>query len=172
MLFRSSRCLIEHAVSYIPFSVHKVKTPRGTSYTGLKPSGSVSAVSVLRGGSCLEPALHRVIPDCRVGRILIQTNYRTGEPELHYNKLGDHIKDDAAVLLLDAQMASGGAALMAVRVLVDHGVAEKNIIFVAYTAGRRGVGRLLSVFPDIKFIAGRLIGDYEERWVETRYLGC
>jgi uridine kinase len=76
------------------------------------------------------------------------------------------------VLLLDAQMSSGGAALMAVRVLVDHGVEERKVVFVAYTAGRRGVARLMGAFPDIKVVVGRLVDDYEERWVERRYLGC
>jgi uridine kinase len=76
------------------------------------------------------------------------------------------------VLLLDAQMSSGGAALMAVRVLLDHGVSEDRIVFVAYTAGRRGVGRLLSAFPDVKVVICRLVDDYEDRWVESKYLGC
>lgn len=141
-------------------------------YDGLLPAGEISAVSILRGGSILEPALRRVIPDARTGRVLIQTNYRTGEPELHYCALAPHATSDAGVLLLDAQMASGGAALMAVRVLLDHGVKEERIVFVAYTAGRRGVNRLAVVFPKIKIVIGRLVDDYEERWVENRYLGC
>jgi uridine kinase len=69
-------------------------------------------------------------------------------------------------------MSSGGAALMAVRVLVDHGVSEDRVVFVAYTAGRRGVGRLLKAFPKIRVVMCRLVDDSEERWVETRYLGC
>jgi uridine kinase len=120
----------------------------------------------------LETALHRVIPDAQTGRILVQTNYRTGEPELHYCALAPNATNHASVLLLDAQMSSGGAALMAVRVLLDHGIEEKRIVFVAYTAGRRGIARLSTVFPQIKLVVGRLVDDNEERWVEQRYLGC
>jgi uridine kinase len=61
---------------------------------------------------------------------------------------------------------------MAVRVLVDHGVPEERIVFVTYMAGKIGVNRLLSVFPDIKVVVGRMADDMESRWVETRYLGC
>jgi uridine kinase len=129
-------------------------------------------VAILRGGSVLETALHRVIPDAQTGRILIQTNYRTGEPELHYCALAPNAPNHASVLLLDAQMSSGGAALMAVRVLLDHGVKEERIVFVAYTAGRRGVSRLSAVFPEIKIVIGRMVDDDEDRWVEQRYLGC
>lgn len=42
---------------------------------------------VLRAGAALETGLKRVIPDCKIGRLLIQSNIRTGEPELHYCKL-------------------------------------------------------------------------------------
>ena len=129
----------------------------------------------MRGGSVLETALKRVIPDARVGRLLIQTNWHTGEPALHYCALAASATSDVAVLLLDAQMSSGGAALMAVRVLIDHGVQEERIVFVAYTAGRRGVARLARAFPGIKVVVVRLIDDEdgrEERWVERRYLGC
>jgi uridine kinase len=31
---------------------------------------------------------------------------------------------------------------------------------------------VLSVFPDIKVVVARLGDDMENRWVETKYLGC
>jgi len=69
-------------------------------------------------------------------------------------------------------MSSGGAALMAVRVLVDHGVPEEKIVFVTYFAGKIGVNRLLKVFPDVKVVVCRIVEDFEERWIERRYFGC
>jgi uridine kinase len=164
--------LIETALSCMQFRPNKVITPQKMTYHGLAPSGEVSAVVILRGGSTLETALKRCIPDCRTGRMLIQTNYRTGEPELHYLALADDITEHGLVLLLDSQMSSGGAALMAVKVLVDHGVDEKKIVFVTYVAGRIGINRTLSVFPDVRVVVCRLGDDMEERWVERRYLGC
>lgn len=149
-----------------------VTTHLGMSYRGLKPAGEVSAVVILRGGSCLETGLKRVIPDCRTGRLLIQTSHLTGEPELHYLKLPADIHTHDNVLLLDTQMSSGGAALMAVKVLVDHGVPGKNIVFVTYFAGKMGVNRLLKVFPDVKVVVCRIVEDFQERWIERRYFGC
>lgn len=164
--------LMEESLQCMRFDAATVTTPQETTYQGLKPHGEVSAVVVLRGGTVLEKGLKRVIPDCRTGRILIQTNYRTGEPELHYHVLPKGIETHERVLIMDAQMSSGGAALMAVRVLVDHGVPERNIVFVTYTAGRLGLNRLMQVFPEIRVVVGRLVKDYEERWVELKYLGC
>jgi uridine kinase len=164
--------LIEKAVDFLPFQPRQVLTPQGNVYMGLKNSAGMSAVVILRGGSAFETGLRRTIPDCRTGRILIQTNYRTGEPELHYRALPNSIKEDGLVMLLDPQMSSGGAALMAVRVLVDHGVPEDRIVFVTYLAGRVGINRVLSVYPEVRAIVARLGDDMEDRWVETRYLGC
>ncbi|KAI9817398.1 MAG: Uridine kinase [Phylliscum demangeonii] len=132
----------------------------------------VSAVVVLRAGSALENGLKRVLPDCRTGRMLIQTNYRTAEPELHFLKLPAGISTHDAVLLLDSQMSSGGAALMAVSVLIDHGVLEDRIVFVTYFAGRMGLKRLCKVFPKVRVVLGRLVEDFEDRWFEKRYFGC
>ncbi|KAL7778612.1 hypothetical protein CFE70_008113 [Pyrenophora teres f. teres 0-1] len=164
--------LIETAVDFLPFAPRQVTTPQGTTYQGLKKDAEVSAVVVLRGGSAFETGLRRTIPDCRTGRVLIQTNYRTGEPELHFRALPTNIAEHGLVLVLDPQFSTGAAALMAVRVLVDHGVPENKIVFVTYTAGRVGVNRVLSAFPDIKIVIARLGNDEEARWVETKYLGC
>lgn len=160
------------AMDNVHFKAATIETPQICRYDGLKPSGEVSAVVILRAGSCLENGLKRVIPDCKTGRVLIQTNYRTGEPELHYQKLPTDIASHDSVLLLDPQMSSGGAALMAVKVLVDHEVPEEKIVFVTYFAGKLGVNRLLKVFPKVKVVVSTISEDFQERWIEERYFRC
>jgi uridine kinase len=154
------------------FKEMTVETPLGNNYHGLIATGETSAVVILRAGSTFETGLKRVLPDCRTGRLLIQSNIRTGEPELHYLKLPDNIKTHDSVLLLDPQMSSGGAALMAVQVLVDHGVPEEKIVFVTYFAGKLGLNRLTKVFPEVKVVVCTIVADFEERWIEKRYFGC
>lgn len=156
----------------MPYIESNVETPQGNEYRGLKPQGFVSAVAILRGGSCLETALKRTIPDCITGRVLIQTDESSSEPELHYLKLPLHIEEHSMVMLLDPQMSSGGAALMAVRVLVDYGVQEDRIVFVTCAAGETGLKRLTAVFPKINVVVGRIEEDGEPRWMEKRYFGC
>jgi uridine kinase len=149
-----------------------VETPMGNAYNGLAATGETSAVVVLRAGSTFETGLKRVLPDCRTGRLLIQSNIRNGEPELHYLKLPENIKTHDSVLLLDPQMSSGGAALMAVQVLVDHGVPEDRIVFVTYFAGKLGLNKLTKVFPGVKVVVCTMVADFEERWIERKYFGC
>jgi len=147
------------ALNNVPFVESTVHTPAGHSYDGLQARGEVSAVVLLRGGAALETGLKRVIPDCRAGRILIQSNLRTGEPELHYLSLPKNIDGHESVL-------------MAVQVLLDHGVKMDKIVFVTYSAGFMGLHRLTKVFPDITVVVGNLVQDAEERWVEKRYFRC
>src|SRR5271170_1125371 len=150
----------------ISFTTNIVETPTGAKYRGLRTAGEISAVVILRAGSAFETGLKRVIPDCKTGRILIQSNIRNGEPELHFLKLPDGINTHESVLLLDPQMSSGGAALMAVQVLVDHGVPQANIVFVTYFAGKMGLNRLTKVFPKVKVALCMIVADHEERWIE------
>jgi uridine kinase len=138
----------------------------------LQASGEVSAVLLERGGAVFERALKRVIPDCKMSHILIESNIRTGEPELRYQKLARDIATHATVLLLDAQMSSGGSALMAVQVLLDHGVAQDRIVLATYSAGKMGLRRLTSVFGEMAVVVCNLVDDVEERWVEKRYFRC
>ena len=42
----------------------------------------ICGVSILRAGETMEPALCEVCKDVRLGKILIQTNLDTGEPEV------------------------------------------------------------------------------------------
>ncbi|KAK3996193.1 putative uridine/cytidine kinase [Cladorrhinum sp. PSN332] len=169
---RLAALLVEQGLNNAAFTSREVTTPQNQNYLGLEPAGEVSAVIVLRGGAAFEAGLHRVITDCKTGRMLIQSNIRTGEPELHYLTLPKDIDQHAAVLLLDAQMSSGGSALMAVQVLVDHGVKEEKITLVTYSSGRMGLHRLTQVFPGITVVVGNLCLDAEERWVEKRYFRC
>ncbi|CAG7955003.1 unnamed protein product [Penicillium salamii] len=169
---RLASILIERALDMTSYISTKVETPQGNEYLGLHPTGAVSAVAILRGGSCLETALKRSIPDCITGRMLIQTNESNEEPELHYLKLPSHIEEHSTVILMDSQMSSGSAALMAVRVLLDHGVAQERIVFVTCAAGERGLKRLVAVFSKINVIVGRIEEEGEPRWIEKRYFGC
>ncbi|KAK2593501.1 Uridine kinase [Conoideocrella luteorostrata] len=169
---RLAALIIEQALNNVQFTSLEIETPQGYKYQGLKPKGEVSAVIVLRGGSAFEPALRKTIPDCRTGRLLIQSDFSTGEPELHYLRLPADINTHESVLLLDTQMASGGAALMAVQVLVDHGVSLARIVLATYSAGRVGLHRLTTVFPEITVVVCNLLQDQEERWVEKRYFRC
>ncbi|KAG8011498.1 Uridine-cytidine kinase-like 1, partial [Nibea albiflora] len=136
---RLMRLLIEHALSFLPLKPVSVETPQGGVYDGKRLSGKrITGVSILRAGETMEQALMAVCKDIRLGKILIQTNHDTGEPELHYLRLPKDISEDY-VILMDSTVSTGAAALMAVRVLLDHDVAEDKIFLLSLLMAEMGV---------------------------------
>lgn len=45
-------------------------------------TNKICGVSILRAGETMEQAFSDVCKDIRIGKILIQTNFHTGEPEV------------------------------------------------------------------------------------------
>ncbi|KAA8590948.1 hypothetical protein FQN60_001891 [Etheostoma spectabile] len=149
---RLMRLLIERALSFLPSQVRVVQTPQGEDYEGKTFHGKmITGVSILRAGETMEPALRAVCKDVRIGKILIQTNQDTGEPELHYLRLPKDISEDH-VILMDCTVSTGAAAMMAVRVLLDHDVQEDKILLVSLLMAEMGVHSVAYAFPQVKII--------------------
>lgn len=155
---RLTRILVEHALSLLPFEDCVVDTPQSTQYKGKRFVGKqadgtvkLCGVSILRAGEVMEPALCEVCKDIRLGKILIQTNLETEEPELHYLRLPKDIHKDF-VILMDATVATGAAAMMAIRVLLDHDVPQENIMLLSLIMAESGVHSVAYAFPKVKLV--------------------
>ncbi|XP_019738282.1 uridine-cytidine kinase-like 1 [Hippocampus comes] len=149
---RLMRLLIEHALSFLPLQPASVETPQGSVYHGRRLSGKrITGVSILRAGETMEQALMAVCKDIRLGKILIQTNHNTGEPELHYLRLPKDISEDF-VILMDSTVSTGAAALMAIRVLLDHDVAEDKIFLLSLLMAEMGIHSVAYAFPKVRII--------------------
>lgn len=113
---RLIRLVIEYALSLLPFEVRvilskcnryvkfhflsllsfvvaylkdvTVETPQGVLYHGKRgATDKICGVSILRAGETMEQAVRDVCKDIRIGKILIQTNQQTGEPEVNSRRL-------------------------------------------------------------------------------------
>ncbi|XP_072769781.1 uridine-cytidine kinase-like 1a isoform X3 [Nerophis lumbriciformis] len=177
---RLMRLLIEHALTFLSSQPCKVQTPQGHEYEGHRFGGKgITGVSILRAGETMEPALRAVCKDVRIGKILIQTNLDSGEPELHYLRLPKDISEDH-VILMDSTVSTGAAAMMAVRVLLDHEVQEEKILLVSLLMAELGVHSVAYAFPKVKIITTAVdkdlddslhvipgIGDFGDRYFGT-----
>lgn len=149
---RLIRLVIEYTLSLMTFVDRTVETPQGVLYYGKKMATSnICGVSILRAGETMEQAVCDVCKDIRIGKILIQTNLQTGEPELYYLRLPKDIKD-YKVILMDATVATGAAAMMAIRVLLDHDVLESNILIVSLLMAESGVQSIAYAFPEVQIV--------------------
>lgn len=133
----------------MPFKDVTIDTPQGITYHGKRMSSNrICGVSILRAGETMEQAVSEVCKNIRIGKILIQTNQQTGEPELYYLRLPKDIKD-YRVILMDATVATGAAGIMAIRVLLDHDVPEENIMLVSLLMAEVGVHSIAYAFPKV-----------------------
>merc|ERR1719245_1741278 len=146
------RLVFEYALSFLPHESYQVKTPQNIQYEGIRFSGvGLCGVSILRAGETMEHALTKVTKDIRLGKILIQTNDQTKNPELYFLRLPRGIKHDHCVLM-DASITTGAAAMMAIRVLLDHEVLEENILLVSLIMAAPGVHAIAYAYPKVKII--------------------
>lgn len=162
---RLNRLLIEEALNFLPAEETVVTTPTGSTYQGTRWVAKVCGVSILRAGESMEAALRSVLRDCRIGKVLIQRDEATAEPKLYYSKLPRDIAE-RKVMLLDPMLATGGSACMAIRVLLDAGVREENILFVNVVSAPEGLNAVTTAYPRITIVTAEI----DEGLNETAYI--
>ncbi|CDO95615.1 unnamed protein product [Kluyveromyces dobzhanskii CBS 2104] len=143
----------------------------------------VTAVNIVRSGDCFMRSLRKTIPSIAVGKLLIQSDSRTGEPQLHCLFIPPKIESYNQVLLMDAQIISGAAIIMAIQVLTDHSVELNKIKVVVYLATETGIRRIVNATNNkVEIYAGEIISDEmirtnqcnwaRKRFVAANYFGC
>ncbi|CAG0895248.1 unnamed protein product [Cyprideis torosa] len=85
-----------------------------------------------------------------------------GEPELFYLRLPKDIKD-YFVVLMDATVATGAAAMMALRVLLDHDVPEENIMLLSLLMAEIGVHSIAYSFPKVRILTTSVDKDINDK---------
>jgi uridine kinase len=143
---RLIRMVVEYALGFLPSRARQVVTPTGATFGGVVNAARLCAVSVMRAGEAMEPAVREVCNKIRIGKLLIQSHNK--KPRLYYCRLPRDI-GDRHVLLLDPMLATGAAVKMAIRVLLDHGVAEERIIFLCLIASVPGLQSVSYTYPNV-----------------------
>lgn len=83
--------------------------------------------------------------------------------QLYYLKLPKDIQD-YRVILMDATVATGAAAMMAIRVLLDHEVNEEHILLVSLLMAEVGVHSIAYAFPKVKIVTTALDPEINEKY--------
>lgn len=151
-------------LNHLPVNECSVMTPTGIPYTGVclrlqslirgvAFQGRICGVSILRAGEAMEAGLRECCRSVRIGKILIQRDEETAKPKLFYAKLPEDIAK-RWVLLLDPMLATGGSAIQAMKVLVEHGVEPEKILFLNLIASPEGLRNIWQAFPQVRVISG------------------
>jgi uracil phosphoribosyltransferase len=130
----------------LPTVPESVDTPLERA-EGLRLSGEIVAVPVLRAGlAMLDPVLE-LLPDARVGHIGLERDEHTAIASRYYLKLPP-VSGDAVVLLLDPMLATGGSAVAAIRLLQAAGAKRLRLLcVVAAPEGLAAVERACPGMP-------------------------
>lgn len=146
---RVNRLITEFALNFLPIQPREVVTPvDDETLQGVEFRRHIVGVSIIRAGEALEAALRSCCRNVRIGKILIQRDEETAQPEFYMAKLPSDIHT-RHVLLLDPMLATGGSALCAIQKLLEAGVPEENIVFVNVVCAPEGVTRVLSQHPKL-----------------------
>lgn len=156
---RIGTMVVEAATALLPYRPRTVELPTGGTYTGVElDTAHMCAVSILRSGAVLEHALRRAFPALSLGSLLIQSLESNRHPLLYSVDLPSFIRrrDQARktwVFLTDAQIGTGAAAVMAIRVLLDHGVPQHQIVLLALLASAKGgLWAVHHAFPHVRIV--------------------
>lgn len=65
---------------------------------------------------------------------------------------------------MDATVATGAAAMMAIRVLLDHDVLEGNILIVSLLMAESGVHSIAYAFPKVKIVTSAIDPEINDKF--------
>lgn len=171
---RIATTLINKALEFAAYKTVEIITPMNAKFKTKASSDTVVAVNIIRSGDCFMHSLRKTLPEIAIGKLLIQSDSTTGEPQLHSESLPPNIENlNTRVLLLDAQIISGAAIIMAIQILVDHGVDPSQITVVTYLATEVGLSRILKAFQEVTVVVGEIgfrKNIEKETWFRTRFI--
>jgi uracil phosphoribosyltransferase len=149
-----TRLLVEEALNVLPVTEKSITTLTDSVYNGVDLHQKVVGVSIMRSGDSMTEPLQEVVKEIACGKILIQFDEHR-VPRLFFYRLPEDV-NQSYVILLDPMIATGSTLIMALRLLLDHGVPEDHIIFITLIAAKVGLSNVCYAYPKIKIIAGAI----------------
>jgi uracil phosphoribosyltransferase len=157
LLFRTTLRRVASVIAFevtrdLGLDVSKITTPL-ERMKGFRLADDVVLVPVLRAGLGLVEGFLDVLPEARVGHIGLYRNEETLEPVDYYAKFPRGLKK-SLVFLLDPMLATGGSGAAALTFLKNKGASR--IRFVTLLAAPEGIGKVLSLHPDVRLFTTAL----------------
>lgn len=144
--------LAQEAMSLVDIKTTTVQTPLAKT-TGAILKQNIILVPILRSGIALLPAFLYYFEDASVGFIGLKRNEKTAIAQEYYRNL-PKIKKQDLVFLLDPMLATGGSSLDAIKILLEQGAVQENIIAVFLISAPDGIKLLQTTYPKIRLVIG------------------
>lgn len=144
--------LAQEAMSLVDVKTTTVQTPLAKT-TGAILKQNIILVPILRSGIALLPAFLYYFEDASVGFIGLKRDEKTAIAHEYYRNL-PKIKKQDLVFLLDPMLATGGSSLDTIKILLEQGVTQENIIAVFLISAPDGIKLLQTAYPKVRLIIG------------------
>lgn len=125
---RLIRLVVEEGLNQLPIEKVDVRTPTGQIFNGIRYLKGNCGVSIVRSGESMEQGLRDCCRSIRIGKILIESD-ENNQARVLYAKFPKDISE-RKILLLYPIMSTGLAVIESLKVLMNHGVREENLILL------------------------------------------
>jgi uracil phosphoribosyltransferase len=119
---------------------------------------------ILRAGLGMFDAVLTLLPNASVGYIGVYRDPETHRPVEYYAKMPE--LKDKDLFLLDPMLATGHSAIKSIAILMNQGIAEKNIYFLSLLSAPEGIDEITAAYPRIKIYTASV----DERLNEKDYI--
>lgn len=137
------------AMRSLPLEDAVVQTPVATARVRRLEGKKLALVAILRAGLVMADGILTLVPAARVGHVGLYRDETTLEPVRYFLKLPTDI-EEREVFVLDPMLATGGSAVAALDVLLEHGVRHPRLLCIL--AAPEGVARVQASHPEVEII--------------------
>ncbi|TKR94508.1 hypothetical protein L596_008783 [Steinernema carpocapsae] len=161
---RLMRLIIEEGLNRLPYTPVQITTPTGCEYDGIAFARGNCGVSICRSGEVMEQALRQCCRSIRIGKVLVGD-----EDRVLYSKLITDI-NRRRVLLLYPLLTTGQTIIKAMKVLLDNGVHEENIILLSVFSTPNSIRFIRKHFEKMTIITSE-VNSSIPAYFATKYFG-
>lgn len=137
----------------LPLEEVEIQTPLERTVGNRIKGKKLAVVPILRAGLGMVDGIVRLIPGARVGHIGLYRDEHTLLPVEYYCKLPSN-PGGRDFLVLDPMLATGGSAVVAIRVLKERGA--RSLRYMCIVAAPKGVEKMLAAHPEVMIYAASL----------------
>ncbi|MDN5359541.1 MAG: uracil phosphoribosyltransferase [Thermotogaceae bacterium] len=156
--------LAYEATANLKTTPREVETPIGKTKGEIISDKDVVIVPILRAGLGMFDAVLTLLPNASVGYIGVYRDPETHRPVEYYAKMPE--LKDKDLFLLDPMLATGHSAIKSIAILMNQGIAEKNIYFLSLLSAPEGIDEITAAYPRIKIYTASV----DERLNEKDYI--
>lgn len=160
---RLAELLAYKTLEKLPKIKTDLTTPVGKT-TGEKLKNNQVIIPILRSGLAMLNPFLKVFEEAKVGFLGMRRDEKSFEARLYYQNLPPFNQEDD-IIILDPMIATGGSAVVSLKILNDLGIDYQRITYVGMVAAPEGL-KTIKEYP----LYDVIVGAVDERLNEHKFI--